>query len=175
MHKVLRTFTDGRGRVKVGKIVDGSQYRKLGFLLRKGYLAPVEDDVPADPIDEVYVEFAAEMPEAENEDEAAGGADAADETDTDQTPPATGDILDQVAAEAVGDAARAGDEDRDEPALTFEASVAQLEIDPASVNTKAKLLKTRKDDLIAIARLMGRHLVPDDMNVAKIVDVILGE
>lgn len=50
MHKVLRTFTTGRGPRRVGEIVDGSQYRNLSFLLRKGYLAEDDGSEPAEVI-----------------------------------------------------------------------------------------------------------------------------
>lgn len=101
MHKVNRTFTDGRGRVKVGNIVDGSQYRNLGFLVRRGYLVPIGDDAEPTP---------REIPEVVEETAEAIVKEAADEVITDEveseeetvTEPVTftnnADIIDQLAS-----------------------------------------------------------------------------
>lgn len=39
---------------------------------------------------------------------------------------------------------------------------------------RAKLLKTRKADLVAIAVKDGHDIVPDEMNIKQIVDLIMG-
>lgn len=86
MHKILRTFTAGRGQTRVGKIIDASGFRNLGFLVRKGYLEPVGDSVQPDPTEEAYIETA---PHAA-EDPVAADVEASQQT-------AKADALDAVA------------------------------------------------------------------------------
>lgn len=307
MDKVLRTFTAGRGSVKVGAIIDASQFRNLGRLRRRGYLVEV-GDAEATPIDEVYVEKSspesvedapAEVVSIEAATEDAGpGRDPLDEVaDAPVSSPVarpdgrvliiggpkTGkttlaaamgggrstdeviedldwseasaeiatwfddpgpwliegvaipralrkwqeshpdepapvdhviyltqvyqDLEPEAAAMAKGvetvfeeilpwllesveiteiahegvktnastDEPHVANEDVDTKVMTFDEALAELKIDPVSVNTKSKLSKTRKDNLVAIARLMGKRLAPDEMNVGEIVALILSE
>ena len=116
MDKVLRTFTAGRGKARVGAIVDGSKYRNLGFLRRKGYLIPVPDDTPETPVEEAFITkpapeavsegIADEVPESVSEAVAETESEALAETVV--PAPAAGidlsDPLEAVAAMPVADA-----------------------------------------------------------------------
>lgn len=102
MDKVLRTFTDGIGRVSIGQIVDGSRFRNLGFLRRRGFLIPVEDDAAPTPREvKAVVEPEETIADAPAEIEIVEES----ETQTDETPATlpvnNADIIDQIANEAV--------------------------------------------------------------------------
>jgi len=111
MHKVLRTFTAGRGKLKVGAIVDGSLYRNLGFLMRKGYLIEVDDVTPDEdpylpqrkPAEPIVEEVIDETESAEDAEEAIEQVeleeiDLEDLETADATIEETGDPLEDVAA-----------------------------------------------------------------------------
>ncbi len=154
--KVLRTFTAGRGRVRVGMIVDGSNYRNLGFLRRRGYLAPMPEDTPLTSIDEVETDADIEpledgIPELSDRDDASTLAVTEGEPVPDAEDPAEDDVpaildavdpLEEVAAAPVGDIA------------------------------KPNLSKMTKAQLVAEAERIGVKVVPDTMTNKQIIAAI---